>query len=188
MIEREIGENFKVVLSTKKTLFGAPASDFTVYYADVNDLATKTVVSGGATEAVEAIASGDEHTATLTASAPYGSRRLFIDAANSTLEEGDVVQYAAGKYAYIQRIVSDKVYLKTPIRAAVSSGDTLTQVGNTGEYVTPDISIPAAGEYLVAIEGSDYGILVEQRVKVVDPSAGSTVDADAPAETVAVAY
>lgn len=188
MTTRETGENFKVVLSTKKTLFGVSPQDFTVYYADVNDLATKTVVPGGVTEAVETIPSGSEHTATLASDAPYGAKLLFVDSANSTLEEGDVIQYATGKYAYIRRIVSNKVYLKTPIRTALSSGDILTQVGNTGEYVTPDISIQAAGEYIVAIEGSDYGILVEQRVKVVDPSAGGTVDTDAPEDTIAVAY
>jgi len=188
MTERAIGENFKVVLSTKKTLFGAPASDFTTYYSDVNDLATKTVVPGGATEAVVAIASGDEHTATTTAAAHRGARKLYVDSANSTLEEGDTIEYASGKYAYIRRIVNDKVYLKTPLKANVASGSTLTQVGNTGEYSTADIAIPAAGEYIVAIEGSDYGILVEQRVKVVDPSAGQTVDPDEPDDTVAVAY
>lgn len=186
MITREIGENFKVVLSTKKTLFGAPDTDFTVYYADVNDLSTKTVVSGGATEAVATLST--PHTATTTAAAPYGSKVLHVDSANSTLVEGDTIEYATGKYAYVMRIVNDKVYLKTGIKAAVASGDTLTQKGNTGEYSTPDISISTAGEYIVAIEGSDYGILVEQRVKVVDPSTGTAIDPDAPSDTVAVAY
>jgi hypothetical protein len=188
MVERNINENFKVVVSTKKTLFGASASDFDVYYAPVDDLTDKTVVSGGLTEAVIQIASGDEHTATTTASSAYGSRLLYIDDANSTLEEGDTIEYASGKYAYIRRIVGNKVYLKTPIRANVASGTTLTQVGNTGEYTTQVISIPATGEYIVAVEGSDYGILVEQRVKVVDPDAGTSIDPDAPDDTVAVAY
>lgn len=186
MITRDLGENFKVVLSTKKTLFGASASDFTVYYADVNDLATKTVVAGGATEAVATVAT--PNTATTTSSAGYGAKLLHVDAGTSSLAEGDVIEYATGKYAYIQRIVADKVYLKTAIKVAVSSGATLTQKGNTGEYTTPDVSISTTGEYIVAIEGSDYGVLVEQRVKVVDATTGTAVDADAPTETVAVAY
>lgn len=186
MVTRNLGENFKVVLSTKKTLFGAVASDFTVYYADVNDLATKVVVAGGATEAVATVAT--PNTATTTASAVYGAKLLYVDAGTSSLAEGDVIEYATGQYAYIQRIVADKVYLKTPIKTAVASGATLTQKGNTGEYTTPDVSIPTAGEYIVAIEGSDYGILVEQRVKVVETSTGTAVDADAPYDTVAVAY
>ena len=186
MITRELGENFKVVLSTKKTLFGAPSDDFNVYYANVNDLSAKTVVAGGATEAVATV--DTPHTATTTAAAPYGSKILYIDSDNSTLAEGDTIEYAAGNYAYIMRIVNDKVYLKTGIKTAVASGDTLTQKGNTGEYTTPDIALSTAGEYIVAIEGSDYGILVEQRVKVVDPYAGTATDPDAPEETVAVAY
>jgi len=188
MIIRNIGENFKVVVSTKKTLFGAPASDFSVYYAPVDDLTDRTIVSGGLTEAVETIASGSEHTATTTTPASYGSRLLYVDGANSTIEEGDTIEYSSGKYAYVMKVVGDKLYLKTPIKASVASGATLTQVGNLGEYTTPDISIGNAGEYIVAIEGTDYGLLVEQRVKVVDPTAGQSNDPDAPDETVAVAY
>jgi len=188
MITRNVGENFKVMLSTKKTLFGAASDEFSVYYADINDLTTKTEIPGGATEAIVPIADGDEHTATLTAPVAYGSRLLYVDGANSTLEEGDTIEYASGKYAYVMKIVGDKVYLKTPVKAALVSGTTVTQVGNTGEYTTSDISIGGAGEYIVAIEGSDYGILVEQRVKVVDPDAGQSNDPDAPDETVAVAY
>lgn len=188
MVTRNIGENFKVVVSTKKTLFGAPASDFTVYYAPVSDLTAKTVVDGGLTEVVEQIDSTNAHTATTTAASAYGSRVLYIDAQNSTLQEGDVIEYASGKYAYIMRIANGKVYLKTPLRANVAAGATLTQVGNTGEYVTPDIAINEVGEYIVTIEGTDYGILVEQRVKTVDPNAGNTIDPDAPDEAIAVAY
>jgi len=186
MIKRDIGENFKVVLSTKKTLFGAIPSEFIVTYAEINNLGAKTVVAGGATEAVEVIAGGSEHTATTTANASYGSKLLRVE--TSDLVEGEAIEYATGLYAYIQRIVADKVYLKTPIRTAVASGSTLTQVGNTGQYITADISIPTEGEYIVAIEGSDYGVLVEQRVKVSDSTVATTVDTDAPDETIAVAY
>ena len=188
MVIRNIGENFKIVVSTKKTLFGAPASDFKVYYAPIDDLTNKTEVPGGLTEAVENIDSSTAHSATTTAASAYGARVLFVDGQNSTLQEGDTIEYATGKYAYIMRIVGNKVYLKTPLRANVPSGATIKQVGNTGEYTTPDIAIGEAGEFIVAVEGSDYGILVEQRVKVVDPSAGHTVDTDAPDEAVAVAY
>lgn len=188
MTERNMGENFKVVISTKKTLFGAPSSDFNVYYADVDDLSTKVAVSGGLTEAVETIASGNEHTATTTAVVSVGAKLVLVDDSTSTLEEGDTIEYATGKYAYVSKIVGNKVYLKSKIKTAVTSGATLTQAGNTGEYTTADIAIPAVGEYIVAIEGSDYGILVEQRVKIVDETSGSTTDPDAPDDTVAVAY
>jgi len=188
MVTRNIGENFKIVVSTKKTLFGAPSSDFKVYYAPVDDLAQRTEIPGGLTEAVDTIDSASAHKATTTSLSKYGSRVLYVDSANSTLQEGDTIKYAEGKYAYIMKIVGSKVYLKTPLRANVPSGTTITQVGNTGEYVTPDIAINEAGEYIVAVEGSEYGIMVEERVKTVDPSAGHTVDTDAPDEAVAVAY
>ena len=186
MTTRDIGENFKIVLSTKKTLFGAVATDFKVYFANVNDLTAKTVVDGGISEAIADI--DVPNTAIVAMPAPYGAKLIHIDENTSTLEEGDVIEYSAGEYAYIQRIVADKVYLKTPIKTAVASGAMLTQKGNTGEYTTPDVSIPTVGEYIVAIEGSDYGILVEQRVKVVDSTVSTAVDTDAPSDTVAVAY
>lgn len=188
MITRNLGENFKVVLSTKKTLFGASASEFIVTYADINDLGEKTVIAGGATEVVTFIASGSEHTATTTASASHGAKLLYVDTVTSTLEEGDTIEYAVGLYAYIQKIVNDKVYLKTSIKAVVASGVTLTEVGNIGQYVTENISILAEGEYIVAIEGSDFGVLVEQRVQVVDGTVTTSPDTDAPHETIAVGY
>lgn len=188
MITRNVGENFKVVVSTKKTLFAAPSADFVVYHADVNDLSVKTVISGGITEAVETIAGGTEHTATTTAAASIGARLLFIDDTLSDLAEAETIEYAAGHYGYIMSIIGNKVYLKRGIKVAVGSGATLTQAGNTGEYTTADISIATAGEYIVAIEGSDYGVMVEQRVQVVDATVGSTTDPDAPDEAVAVAY
>jgi plastocyanin len=188
MNTRNIGENFNVVLSTKKTLFGASSADFSVYYADVNALGTKVAVAGGATEAVVAIATGSEHIATTTAPASVGDRVLQIDPATSTIVAGDTVQYATGLYAYVQSVVSGVAYLKTPLRAGVASGATITQVGNTGEYATGTISIPTVGEYLVAIESSIHGILVEQRVKVVDNTTTVAIDPNAPVTTVAVAY
>lgn len=188
MTNRNIGENFNMVVSTKRTVIGAPASDFYVYYAPADDLTNTTEVAGGLTEAVETIASDDAHSATLTQPAAYGSKLLYVDDQNSTLQEGDVIEYAAGKYGYILRIVGQKVYLKRPVKASLASGDTLTQVGNTGDYTTPTISLGNAGEYIVTVEGPDYGIIVSERVKVIDPSAGSRPDPDAPDEAIAVAY
>ena len=188
MTTRNVGENFNVVVSTKRTVIGAPATDFVAYYAPADDLTSRTEIPGGLTEAVETIASGDEHTATLTQPASYGSRLLYVDDQNSTIAEGDVIEYSSGKYGYVMRIVGSKVYLKRPIKASLASGATLTQVGNTGDYTTPTISLGNAGEYIVTVEGPDYGIIVSERVKVVDPSAGSQPDPDAPDEAIAVAY
>lgn len=186
MVTRNVGENFNVVVSTKRTVIGAPATDFMVYYAPADDLANQTMVDGGCSEAIENISTA--HTATTTQAASYGSRLLYVDDQNSTLQEGDVIEYASGKYGYIMRIVGNKVYLKRPIRATIASGATLTQVGNTGEYTTPTISLGNAGEYIVTVEAPDYGIMVSERVKVIDPTAGHQPDPDAPDEAIAVAY
>jgi hypothetical protein len=182
----QVNQNFKEALSTRKTLFGAQATDFIVYYAPIDDLAIATVVDGGMTEAVEDI--GTAHTATTTAVSPYGSRVLHIDSANSTLEVGDVIEYATGHYAYIRKIVGDKVYLRTKLRANVASGATLTQVGNTGEYVSGTVTIPAAGEYSLTIESPLHGIVVTDRIRITE-EATQAPDTDAPEDdTVAVAY
>lgn len=187
MITRAVGENFKVVVSTKKTLLGASASSFEVHYANVDTLEDTTIVAGGATEAIEAITAGSEHTATLTAVAQVGTKVLVINSSTSTLVEGDAIEYTTGLIGYIQKIVGGKLYLRTAIKTTLSVGTTLTQVGNLGKYLTPDISISTVGEYLVSVEAGDLGIFVEQRVKVVDTEV-SGIDGDAPDETIAVAH
>lgn len=183
---RNVNENFQVVVSTKKTLFGASAGDFIVSYAPVGDLANKTIVAGGITEAELATA---DHTATTTVDAVLGSKMLVVDGVNSTLEEGDTIEYATGYYGYVMKIVGDNVYLKSKIKAIVASGATINQSTKLGEYTTPIIAIPTVGEYIVAIEGSKHGILVEQREKIVDATTASTADPDAPKdEAIAVGY
>ena len=185
MITRNINENFNIVVSTQKTLFGANRDNWSVYYAPITDLANKTTVDGGMSEAVADIT--DAHTATVTQPASYGSRLIYIDGANSTLQEGDVIEYKEGLYGYVQKIVGDKVYLKRGIKANLEANDTLTQVGNTGEYTSSTISIADIGEYLITIEAPEYGILVSERVKVTGETTSKS-DTDAPDETVAVAY
>lgn len=185
MTTRNTNENFNIIVSTKKTVLGASATDWKVYYAPVTDLTNKSVVDGGMTEAVESIT--DAHTATVTQPAAYGSRLIYVDGANSTLEEGESIEYATGLYGYIQKIVGDKIYLKRGIKASLAVDDTLTQVGNSGDYTSGTISIPNEGEYLITVEAPDYGIMVGERVKVLGDTT-ATVDSDAPEDTVAVAY
>lgn len=181
----QTNQNFVEAMSTRKTLFGAASTDFIVSYAPIDDLANVTVVSGGMTEAVETIVTA--HAGTTNAPSAYGSKILYVDGANSDIVAGDTIEYATGKFAYVLKVVGDKLYLRTPIRVSVASGSTITQVGNTGEYASENIAIAAAGEYAITIEAPVYGIVVTDRVRIVD-EATSSVDADAPVETVAVAY
>lgn len=182
----DLGQNFNVVVSTKATLFGALAEDFEVFYAPTNDLTNRTAVTGGLIEAVDTVTT--PRTATLTADAGYGATFLRVETGHNVVS-GDVIEYATGKFAYVSKATSLKLYLRTKIREAVVSGGTLTQVGNTGVYNTADFGINAEGEFLVTIEAPEYGIIVESRVGVVDATVETQVDGDAPIYSeVAVAY
>ena len=185
MRDYQINQNFQEALSTKRTLFGATSTNFFVYYAPIDDLGNTTPIVGGMNEAIETV--GTAHTATTTTATPYGSKVLHIDGDNSDLVAGEVIEYSTGKFAYVRKIINNKVYLKTPTRISVASGATLTQVGNTGEYKSGDIAIPTAGEYAITIESPEYGIVVTDRVRVVAEET-TAVDTDAPDDTVAVAY
>ena len=188
MKEYNINENFKIVVSTKNTLIGADTAKFSVYYAPIGDLTNTTSVSGGISEVVETIATGTEHTATTSASAKYGDTSISVSSGHNIVS-GDVIEYATGLYAYVTKATSTKLYLRTPILQAVASGATLTQVGNTGVYETANIAIAGAGEYLVTIEAPEYGIMVEDRIRVVDNTVASATDPNAPVYSeIAIAY
>lgn len=185
MDKRNIGENFNLVISTKKTLLGASATDFKVAYANVNALKDRTLIAGGATEAIKTIITA--HTATATASALAGAKKIHVDSATSTLEVGDTLEYSSGLFTYIQSIVADKVYVRTPLKVSIATSSTLTQVGNMGEYATEEFSFAQEGEYLVTLENPNAGVFVEKRIKVVAIGTSDT-DPDAPIETIAVAH
>lgn len=178
-------QNFNVVVSTKSTLIGAAASDFVVTYAPVSDLTNKSIVAGGLIEAIESIAT--PHEALLSANAPYGSSVLNVNTGHN-ITSGDVIEYATGLFAYVTKAMDTKLYLRTKIRAALSSGATIVQAGNTGLYRTSDIAIATGGEYFISIEAPEYAMFVESRVAIINESAAA-IDGDAPIyNEVAVAY
>ena len=182
----EIGQNFDVVVSTKGTLLGAGASDFTVNYAPTNNLIDVTDVVGGLSEKVNTI--GTAHTATVSGGVSYGASYITV-ASGHNVVSGDTIEYATGKYVYVTKAIDTKLYLRTKLRATVADGATLTQVGNTGVYSTPEFAIPTVGEYLVTIEAPEHGIIVEERIRAVDTSVETVIDPNAPVYSdVAVAY
>jgi hypothetical protein len=182
----EIGQNFDVVVSTKATLLGAASDEFSVVYAPTNNLTDTTSVAGGMSEAVESIATA--HTATVNGYAPYGATYITVDSGHDVVS-GDVIEYATGKYVYVTKATATKLYLRTKLRASVADGATLTQVGNTGVYVTPEFAIQTEGEFLVTIESPEHGIIVEERIRTVDSTVEQVIDPDAPVYSdVAVAY
>lgn len=182
----DLGQNFNIVVSTKATLFGAGASDFNVYYAPTNDLNNRTAVTGGLTETLETVET--PHTAELSSNASYGATYLNVTSGHDVVS-GDVIEYATGLFVYVTKAIDTKLYLRTRIRSAVASGETVTQVGNTGLYNTADFGIATEGEYLISIEAPEHGIIVESRVGIVDSTVETVVDGDAPVYSeVAVAY
>jgi len=182
----EIGQNFDVVVSTKATLLGAGADEFIVNYAPTNNLTNVTAVTGGLSEKVKTI--GTAHTATVSGGASYGASYITV-ASGHDIVSGDVIEYATGKYVYVTKAVDTKLYLRTKLRATLEDGATLTQVGNTGVYSTEEFAISSVGEYLVTIEAPEHGIIVEERIRVIDTSVEPVIDPDAPVYSdVAVAY
>ncbi len=184
----EPSQNFQVVVSTKKTLIGGDTSKFTVSYAPIDDLLNKTAVAGGVSEIVETVDSATAHTATVSGAVSYGARVIVVDSGHNVVA-GDVIEYATGLYAYVTKVTATKLYLRTPVRAAIADGATLTQKGNTGVYETADISIASEGEYLVTIEAPEYGIVVEDRIRIYDTTTAPVADTDAPVYSeIAIAY
>jgi len=184
----EIGQNFDVVVSTKATLLGAASSDFTIEYAPTNDLTNTTLVDGGLSEIIEAINSDDAHTATVDGNVSYGATFIKVTSGHNVVS-GDTIEYVSGKYVFVTKATDTKLYLRTKLRAALADGATLTQVGNTGVYSTPEFAIQAEGEYLVTIKAPEHGIIVEDRIKAIDSTVEQVIDPDAPVYSdVAVAY
>ena len=182
----EIGQNFDVVVSTKATLLGAVSNEFTVEFAPTNDLKSVTAVDGGLTEIVEDIETA--HTATVNGTVSYGAKFIAVDSGHDIVS-GDSIEYATGKYVYVTKATDTKLYLRTPLRAALADDATLTQVGNSGVYKTEEFAIPNAGEYLVTITSPEHGIIVEDRIRAIDSTVEQVIDPDAPVYSdVAVAY
>lgn len=182
----EIGQNFDVVVSTKATLMGVGASEFNVSYAPTNDLTNATTVSGGMAEKVETVVTA--HSATANGVVPYGVTYIVVDSGHDVMS-GDVIEYASGKYAYVTKATDTKLYLRTKLREAIADGSTLTQVGNTGVYCTQEFAIQSVGEYLITIESPEHGVIVEERIRIIDSSVQQVIDSDAPIYSdVAVAY
>ena len=191
MFQKNVNQVFNLDVTTKGTLFGADANDFTVSYAPANDLTQVTEVSGGCTEFVRTI--DNPRQIKVSMYAPAGSRVLHFDPNDkdsdnnptTTIQAGDVIEYATGKYVMVLKVVNGKAYLKMPIKVAVNAGDVLKQAGNTGIYKTPDMSIGNAGDYIVMIYAPTHNVFIEERVTIVDNA--THYDADAPDDTTAVA-
>jgi len=192
MFQKNVNQVFNLDVTTKGTLLGASADEFNVSYAPANDLTQVTEVAGGCTEFVRTIDNPRQIKVSLYA--PAGSKVLHFDPDDkddngnptTTIQAGDVIKYADGMYVMVLKVINGKAYLKTPIKVAVTAGSILAQVGNTGIYKTPDISIPNTGDYILMIYAPTHNVFIEERVTIVDNS--THYDADAPdGDTTAVA-
>ena len=191
MFQKAVNQVFNLDVTTKGTLFGASADEFSVSYAPANDLTQVTEVSGGCSEFIRTI--DNPRQIKVSQHAPAGSRVLHFDPNDkddsdnptTTIKAGDVIEYATGKYVMVLKVINGKAYLKRPIKVAVSAGTTLQQAGNTGIYKTPDMSMTTAGDYIVMIYAPEHNVFIEERVTIVDTQ--THYDGDAPDNTTAVA-
>jgi len=191
MFDKMINQDFTLDVTTKGTLFGASADAFNVKYAPVADLTSVTEVAGGCTEFVATIANPRQIKPSVPA--VIGNKIIRFDPSDkdsngnptTTIQAGDVIEYADGMYVMVLKVVNGKAYLKTPLRAVVNAGDIKKQVGNTGIYKTANFSIPTAGDYVVMIYAPTYDIFIEKRISVIDDTVHT--DLDAPQDTTAVA-
>lgn len=191
MFVKEINQMFNLDVTTKGTLLGAAATDFNVSYAPANDLTKVTEVSGGCSEFVRTIDNPTQIKVLMYA--PAGSKILYFDPTDkdsngnptTTIKAGDVIKYADGMFVMVLKVIDGKAYLKMPIKTSVAAGSTLKQVGNTGIYSTPTLSIPNAGDYILMVYAPTHNVFIEERIEIIDNKAH--YDSEAPDDTTAVA-
>ncbi len=148
---KKAGVDFYAKVDTNRDLFDE-ASGFAASY--VND-ATGTVVDVANTfsEVVRSVAGATD---TASADALAGSRTISLSDVTG-FSDGDTIQDANGNMYYVESISGTDLNLKTKLVADVTSGDTITQVGNTGIYrVAVNISTP--GDYTIVVNNPDVNM------------------------------
>jgi len=192
MLQKNLNEVFNLIVSTKHTLIGADTSKFKMTYAPFTDPTHITDITGDFSE-VEVTIDNPRQVKT-SIPTPAGSRIIHFDPDDkdddgnptTNIQAGDVIEYATGYYGYVLKVVNGKVYLKRPVKVDVGAGETLKQVGKTGDYETPSFSIGQVGDFIIKIEAPEYNIDVEKRVTIIDTSVHSDPDAPENSEAVAI--
>jgi hypothetical protein len=148
---KKTGVDFYAKVDTNRDLFGE-ASGFEASY--LND-ATGTVldVANAFSEVVRSVAGAAD---TASADALAGARTVALNDVTG-FEDGDTIQDANGNMYYVESISGTDLNLKSKLVADITSGDAITQVGNTGIYRVA-VNIATPGDYTLVVSNPDVNM------------------------------
>ena len=138
------GADFYAKVDTNRDLFGEAAGFVASYVNDATG--TVTDIGNSFAEVIKTVAG----TAT-TASADAVAGASVVSVADATgFSDGDAFEDAAGNIYYITEINGTDFSIKGKLVANITTGDAITQVGNTGVYrVLVNIATP--GDYTIIV-------------------------------------
>lgn len=85
-----------------------------------------------------------------------------------TLESGKVFIDTNDNKYYIEKILNNEIYLRTPLIEDIEIGTILLEVGNTGIY-RKELSISETGEYTIIVRNPEHGMgNIPISIKIVD--------------------
>ncbi len=143
--------DFYAKVDTNRDLFGA-ASGFKASY--VNDATgTVTDVAASFSEVIRSVAGASD---TASADALAGTRVVSLNDVTG-FADGDTIQDANGNMYYVESINGTDLTLKTKLSQDITSGDAITQIGNTGIYRVV-VNIPAPGDYTIVVSNPDVNM------------------------------
>ena len=148
---KKAGTDFYAKVDTNRDLFGE-ASGFDASY--VND-ATGTVsdVTAAFAEIVRSVAGAAD---TASSDALAGAKVVSLADVTGFLD-GDTISDANGNMYYVESISGSDLNLKSKLVADITSGDAITQVGNTGIYRVL-VNIATAGDYTLIVSNPDVNM------------------------------
>ena len=159
------GATFTPTVDSNRDVYGA--SGFKVSYVDKSTGAV-TSIPDDLTEVTKTV---DGNTSDLNGMVKTGARTIEV-LDGTQFNDGDTLKDVDGGYHYILSITGNTIELKSPIKADIADGSTMTQVGNTGIYFV-HMTIATAGSYNVIISNPSLNmqneiVSVEIRDEVLD--------------------
>jgi hypothetical protein len=154
------GVPFWIKIDTNKDLMGSDIADgFTAQYFNDSTGVLVDITNGTTikfTEIMNSIASPS--TGTLAQDALKGSKVIVLGAGEGiNFPAGKTIRIGASEYNYVTKRTVDTLILKSPLDSNVSSGASVTEVGNTGIYRC-QATIASIGNYTVVVKNDIAGM------------------------------
>jgi len=146
MSVKKAGVPFYVKVVTDKNLFGK-ADGFKLSYYDESD--PNPVAIDVDVDFIEVMRNVEGNSSTASADAFVGDRAIVVED-GTVFADGDVVQDANGNIYYVETISGNTLHIRGKLVADIASGDTITQVGNTGIYQAP-LTIDTPGNFTIEV-------------------------------------